>query len=122
MILDDTLATAVGTSTVGIVVALWLQVRAQIKDLRGQLSDAVGRIRELESARIEDSKGYSIALRDLATKVMGSINNATNVSRRLVEILRGRPCLLDRDLPRVMPCADNLPDVDTEALERKAQE
>lgn len=102
MQLDDGLALAIGTGLAGAVAALWVQVRAQIRDLRKQVGSAIDRIRGLEDQRAALLGAHARDYRELADRSARAIEASTQLLRELLRSLRGRPCLADcgrGDLP-----------------------
>ncbi len=104
MQIDDTILGGIGIAVSAGFVALWVQIRAQIADLRSQLRDAVKRIRELEDERAK-------TLQDVA-----------RTNRHLINSLRQRPCLVDQVESVAVPAPGNLPEseVETDRIMRTA--
>ena len=119
--IDLAIAAPIAVALIGGLGVLWRHTTTQIDALRGQLADAIDRIRELEAARLSDRDQHAHQIMALTERSIRNEERTRQVLQTLLRVLRSRRCLLDRQC-NGEPHPSNLPECDTEVLERRVDD
>jgi 16S rRNA (cytosine1402-N4)-methyltransferase len=90
--IDLAIAAPIAVALIGGLGVLWRHTTTQIDALRGQLADAIDRIRELEAARLSDRDQHAHQIMALTER---SIRNEERTRQVLQTLLRVLPSCLN---------------------------